>query len=87
MCDCAIVPQSIQSVRLSLKSSELAPPPHSQASVAPPPLLVPREGRHTRLKERGRGEPIRTKDRHSGTLGICSINPSTDRTYKVGVNL
>jgi hypothetical protein len=39
-------------------------------SVAMLPLshLVPWGG-HTRLRERGRGEPIRTGDSHSGTLG------------------
>jgi hypothetical protein len=36
------------------------PPPHKQASVYPPPLLVPGGG-HTRLRERGWGVPIRTR--------------------------
>ncbi len=40
-----------------------SPPPHPQASVVPPPPahLVPK-GEHTRLRERGRGEPVRTKE-------------------------
>ncbi len=42
---------------LSNRRYWLLPPPHPQASVAPP--LVP--GGHTRLRERRRGEPIRTK--------------------------
>jgi hypothetical protein len=49
---------SIQIARLSLHSSELAPPT-SPASEYPPPLWF--WGGHTRLRERGQEEPIRTK--------------------------
>jgi hypothetical protein len=61
------VPQSRQSARLSLQSSELAPapPPHPQASA--PPLWFQGEGGHTRLRERGRGEG--QTDTLHGTLG------------------
>ncbi len=46
----------LQSARLCLQTSELAPPLHPEASVA----FV--SGRGTHLRERGRGgEPIRTK--------------------------
>jgi hypothetical protein len=54
-----IVPQSIQSARLSAQSPELGPlPPHPQASVAPP---FGTKGGHTRLRGRGWADPIPTK--------------------------
>ncbi len=63
-------PQSRQSARLSLQSSDLAPPPpHPQASVAPPPL-VPGGGTH-QLGGEGAGganSDEGTRDRHSGIL-------------------
>jgi hypothetical protein len=53
--------QSRQSARLSLQSSELAHPALSSECCPPPPPFGSKGGRHTRLRERGRGEPIRTK--------------------------
>ncbi len=56
---CLLRAQSVQSVRLLLQSSELAPPSqlHPQASVAPP---FGSKGGHTRLRERGNWVPIQT---------------------------
>ncbi len=53
-------PQSIQSARLSVQSSELGPPlsPSSEFVSLP---LGSWGGRHTRLRGRGRGDPIPTK--------------------------
>ncbi len=48
---------------LSSRPNWLPPlPPHLQASVAPPRFGSLEDGGHTRLRERGRGEPIRTKE-------------------------
>jgi hypothetical protein len=53
--------QSIQGARLSFQSSEmgLTPAPSPPSECSPP--QVPGGGGHTRLRERGRGESIRTK--------------------------
>jgi hypothetical protein len=51
---------------LSSRPDWLPAPPHTQASVVPPPLWFP--GGHTRLREMGRGDPVRMKGRHSGTI-------------------
>jgi len=60
---------TVQSGRLPLQSSELAPPAPSHTSECCPPLVP--GGRHTRLRERERGESqFGRRDRHSGTLGI-----------------
>jgi hypothetical protein len=54
-------PQSRQSAKLFLQSSELGlTHPHPQASVPPPSFGSVREG-HTRLRERGGGVPILTR--------------------------
>jgi hypothetical protein len=53
--------QSIQNARLSLQSSELAPPAHSAASECCPTLLVPMGRTHSLAVEGGGGEPIRAK--------------------------
>ncbi len=52
--------QIIQSVRLSVQSSELGPPTYSPASKCCYPPLGPR-GRHTRLRGSGFGDPIPMK--------------------------
>jgi hypothetical protein len=53
-----MIPQSRQSTRCFLQSSELGPPPHhplTRRRVCP--RLVPGWGGHTRLRERGVGGP------------------------------
>ncbi len=67
------VPQSIQtpeSARLSLQSSEWAPPAPSPTSKCCPAPFGSRGG-HTRLRERGWGEPIRTKGRIICYISHC----------------
>ncbi len=44
----------------------------TQASVFPTPL-VPGRGTHSLGGRGGGGVPIRTRDRHCGTLGICVL--------------
>ncbi len=48
-------------VFLSSRPNWLPPPPHPQASVDPPPLLVPKGATHLLEEKRGLVEPIRTK--------------------------
>ncbi len=58
---------------MSVSSSELAPPapsPHPKASVAPPWF---QGGGLIRLRERGRGKPIRTTGEKPGTLSTLWI--------------
>ncbi len=81
-------PQSRQSARLFLQSSELGPPrnPLTRRRVCPPPL-IPGEG-HTRLRERGWEVPIRTRghtlwyNRYICTL--CCI-PSHNQVLQQGI--
>ncbi len=57
MCLQVVKSQNIQTARLALQSSELAPTaPHPQASACP--THFGSGGGHTRLRERGRGEPM-----------------------------
>ncbi len=56
-----------------------SPRPLTHKRVLPPPSLVPREG-HTRLWERGRGDPIRTK-------GGSRVRHSRYSTYKYNPSL
>jgi hypothetical protein len=64
--------QSIQSARLSLQSSELAPPTPLPASECCPPSLWFQEG-DTLACGRGAGEPIRTREQTLWYSGICII--------------
>jgi hypothetical protein len=71
-------PHSIQSVRLSVQSSELGPPPpHPEASVAPPPLS-PMGETHSPCGGGG-GGTLRT----AGQKVWCSVyyNPFTPLCY------
>ncbi len=65
-CRQGIVPQSRQSARLSLQSSELGPPPSHAGEGVPP--LVPGEG-HSRWGERGWGSRFQRGDRHCVLCG------------------
>ncbi len=78
----AIVPQIIQSARIPLQSSELAPPAPSPAGECCHPFWFQGRGNTLAYRRGGGGSQFGQRDRHSGTLGICA-----DRTYKVGVNL
>ncbi len=70
--------QSRQSARLSLQSSELAPPAPSPAGeCCPHPSLAPRGGGTHSLAGRGGGSQFGRRDRHSGTLGIVYYIHST----------
>jgi hypothetical protein len=64
--------QSRQSGRLFLQSSELGPPLLTPRRVCLPPTppLVPEEGGHTRLRERGGGSNADLGDRPCSTLSI-----------------
>jgi hypothetical protein len=57
---------------LSSRPNWLPPPPHPQASVASPPPCF-RRGGHTRLGRGGGGSKFGRRDRHSGTLGTCTV--------------
>jgi hypothetical protein len=62
-----------QSFRLSLQSSELGqPPPLTRKRVLPPFWF--QGGGHTRLRERGRGDPIRTT--HTLNPLRCNVSGS-----------
>ncbi len=50
------------------RQSELARPRPLTRKLVLPPLWF--QGGHTLMRKRGRGDPIRTKGRHSDTLGI-----------------
>ncbi len=70
-------PQSIQSARLSVLSSELDPPPlHLQASVAPP-SFGSKMGDTLACGGGGGRTQFQRKDRHSGTVCTVYYNPST----------
>jgi hypothetical protein len=63
-----------ESARLSLQSSELAPPapsPAGEGSQPPPPRF--QGGGHTLLRGRGKGEPIWTKGQTLWYSRYCII--------------
>jgi hypothetical protein len=70
-----VYPQSRQSARLFLQSSELGPPPqpsHPQASVSPP-VWFRGGGTHSLGGEGVGGSHFGRGDRHCGTLGIYVV--------------
>ncbi len=64
------VPQSLQIVRLSVQSSELAPHPPPASECCPPFGAKVGSKRETQSLTRGRcgGTQFRRRDRHSGTM-------------------
>ncbi len=68
-------PQSRQSARLFLKSSELAPA-HTCKQVPPPPFgFMGGGGGHTHMRERGRGEQLRTIGEKAWYSVYCVVHP------------